>query len=88
MLDLSEEDLHENVATCVDFFKRMNKLEMSIEIELGVTGGEEDGVDNSGVENSKLIYPARGCISCLQGIDAGWQFIYHRRCFWQCTWRI
>ncbi len=54
MLDLSEEDLHENVATCVDFFKRMNKLQMSIEIELGVTGGEEDGVDNSGVDNSKL----------------------------------
>ena len=54
MLDLSEEELHENIATSVGFFKRMNKLQMSIEIELGVTGGEEDGVDNSGVENSKL----------------------------------
>ncbi len=54
MLDLSEEPLHENIETSVAFFKRMSKLQMSIEIELGVTGGEEDGVDNSGVENSKL----------------------------------
>ncbi len=54
MLDLSEEELHENIETSSQFFKRMNKLQMSIEIELGVTGGEEDGVDNSGVENSKL----------------------------------
>ncbi len=54
MLDLSEEPIHENIGTSVQFFKRMSKLQMSIEIELGVTGGEEDGVDNSGVENSKL----------------------------------
>ncbi len=54
MLDLSEEPIHENIETSVQFFKRMSKLQMSIEIELGVTGGEEDGVDNSGVENSKL----------------------------------
>jgi len=54
MLDLSEEPIHENIETSVEFFKRMEKLGMSIEIELGVTGGEEDGVDNSGVENSKL----------------------------------
>lgn len=54
MLDLSEENIQENIDTCVSFFKRMNKLGMSIEIELGVTGGEEDGVDNSGVENAKL----------------------------------
>src|SRR3954454_7973054 len=54
MLDLSEEEIHENIETSVTFFKRMQKLGMSIEIELGVTGGEEDGVDNSGVENSKL----------------------------------
>ena len=54
MLDLSEEPLHENIETSVEFYQRMTKLGMSIEIELGVTGGEEDGVDNSGVENSKL----------------------------------
>jgi fructose-bisphosphate aldolase class II len=54
MLDLSEEPLHENIETSATFYKRMSKLQMSIEIELGITGGEEDGVDNSGVENSKL----------------------------------
>ena len=54
MLDLSEEPLEENIETCVQYFKRMKPLGMSIEIELGVTGGEEDGVDNSGVENEKL----------------------------------
>lgn len=54
MLDLSEEPLEENIATSVEFFKRMAPLGMSIEIELGVTGGEEDGVDNSAVDNDKL----------------------------------
>jgi fructose-bisphosphate aldolase class II len=54
MLDLSEEPLEENIHTSVEFFKRMQPLGMSIEIELGVTGGEEDGVDNSGIENEKL----------------------------------
>lgn len=54
MLDLSEESLEENISTSVEYFKRMNPLGMGIEIELGVTGGEEDGVDNSDVENSKL----------------------------------
>jgi fructose-bisphosphate aldolase class II len=54
MLDLSEEPIKENIETSVQFFKRMNPLGMSIEIELGVTGGEEDGVDNSGVDNDKL----------------------------------
>jgi fructose-bisphosphate aldolase class II len=54
MLDLSEEPIEENIHTSVEYFKRMQPLGMSIEIELGVTGGEEDGVDNSDVENSKL----------------------------------
>lgn len=54
MLDLSEEPLEENIHTSAEFYKRMAPLGMSIEIELGVTGGEEDGVDNSDVENSKL----------------------------------
>lgn len=54
MLDLSEEPIEENIHTSVDFYKRMKPLGMGIEIELGVTGGEEDGVDNSDVENSKL----------------------------------
>jgi fructose-bisphosphate aldolase class II len=54
MLDLSEEPIEENIETSVQYFKRMAPLGMSIEIELGVTGGEEDGVDNSGIENDKL----------------------------------
>ena len=54
MLDLSEEPIEENIQTSVEFFKRMHPLGMAIEIELGVTGGEEDGVDNSAIENDKL----------------------------------
>lgn len=54
MLDLSEESLEENVATCVEYMKRMDKIGMTLEIELGVTGGEEDGVDNSNIDNSLL----------------------------------
>jgi fructose-bisphosphate aldolase class II len=54
MLDLSEEPIEENIESCVQYYKRMHPLGMSIEIELGVTGGEEDGVDNTDVENSKL----------------------------------
>ncbi len=54
MLDLSEEPIEENIATCVEYFKRMAKMDMTLEIELGVTGGEEDGVDNSHLDSSKL----------------------------------
>src|SRR6478735_4699066 len=54
MLDLSEEPIEENIHTSVEFFKRMAPLGMSVEIELGVTGGEEDGVDNSDIDNEKL----------------------------------
>jgi len=54
MLDLSEEPLEENLEICAAYFERMHKLHMQIEIELGVTGGEEDGVDNSGVDSSRL----------------------------------
>lgn len=54
MLDLSEESLEENVATCVEYMKRMDKIGMTLEIELGVTGGEEDGVDNSNIDNALL----------------------------------
>ncbi len=54
MLDLSEEPLKENIETCKKYLERMSKIEMTLEIELGVTGGEEDGVDNSAVDNSLL----------------------------------
>lgn len=54
MLDLSEEPIEENIEICKEYLKRMSKMGMTLEIELGVTGGEEDGVDNTGVDNSKL----------------------------------
>ena len=54
MLDLSEEPLEENMDISTKYFERMAKLGMTLEIELGVTGGEEDGVDNSDVDSSKL----------------------------------
>jgi fructose-bisphosphate aldolase class II len=54
MLDLSEEPLEENIAICKAYLERMSKIGMHIEIELGVTGGEEDGVDNSSIDNALL----------------------------------
>ncbi|QOY51522.1 class II fructose-bisphosphate aldolase [Candidatus Sulfurimonas baltica] len=54
MLDLSEESLEENISTCKAYLSRMSKIGMSIEIELGCTGGEEDGVDNSSIDNALL----------------------------------
>ncbi|OCK51473.1 class II fructose-bisphosphate aldolase [Chryseobacterium sp. CBo1] len=54
MLDLSEEPLEENLEISAKYFERMAKMQMTLEVEIGVTGGEEDGVDNSGVDNSLL----------------------------------
>jgi fructose-bisphosphate aldolase class II len=54
MLDLSEEPLEENIAICEKYLTRMSKIGMTLEIELGCTGGEEDGVDNTGLDNSML----------------------------------
>jgi fructose-bisphosphate aldolase class II len=54
MIDLSEESLVENLDICKRYLERMSKMGMTLEIELGITGGEEDGVDNSDVDNSKL----------------------------------
>lgn len=54
MLDLSEESLEENIAISCEYFKKMNALEIGIEIELGCTGGEEDGVDNTNIDNARL----------------------------------
>lgn len=54
MLDLSEEPVAENIEISVNYFKEFTKLQMAIEIELGITGGEEDGVDNTDVDSSRL----------------------------------
>ena len=54
MIDLSEEPIEENIDICKQYLSRMSKMDMTLEIELGITGGEEDGVDNSDVDDSKL----------------------------------
>ena len=54
MLDLSEEPLKENIEICKKYLARMSKIGMTLELELGVTGGEEDGVDNTNVDSSRL----------------------------------
>jgi fructose-bisphosphate aldolase, class II len=54
MLDLSEQPLQENIETCKRYLERMSKMDMTLELELGITGGEEDGVDNTGVSSSRL----------------------------------
>ena len=54
MLDLSEEPLEENVATCVSYFKRLSALDILMEVEVGVTGGEEDGVDHTQISTHRL----------------------------------
>ena len=54
MLDLSEEPIDDNLSTCKEYFVRMNELGMTVEIELGVTGGEEDGVDNTDIDTARL----------------------------------
>ena len=54
MIDLSEEPIEENIELCKTYLARMSKMGMTLEIELGITGGEEDGVDNSDVDSSKL----------------------------------
>lgn len=54
MLDLSVEPLKENIEICKRYLERMSKIDMTLEVELGITGGEEDGVDNSGVDSARL----------------------------------
>ena len=54
MIDLSEEPIEENIKICKEYLKRMSKIGITLEIELGVTGGEEDGVDNTGIDESRL----------------------------------
>lgn len=69
MLDLSEESLEENIEISSKYFRRMQTMETGIEIELGVTGGEEDGVDNTDIDNDKLY---------TQPEDVGYAFSHLR----------
>jgi fructose-bisphosphate aldolase class II len=80
MLDLSEESKEENIEICAKYFTRMAKIDLWLEMEIGITGGEEDGVDNTGVDNNSLytqpediwdIYKALSAISPMFSIAAG-----------------
>ncbi|GAA5848742.1 hypothetical protein JCM8547_004614 [Rhodosporidiobolus lusitaniae] len=80
MLDLSEESKEENIETCVKYFERMAKVDLWLEMEIGITGGEEDGVDNTSVDNASLytqpedildIHNALSKISPMFSIAAG-----------------
>ena len=59
MIDLSNEPLSDNIDTCKKYLQRLEKIDMSLEIELGVTGGEEDGVDNSELKHLNFIHNLR-----------------------------
>lgn len=61
MLDLSEESKEDNIATCAKYFARMAKIELWLEMEIGITGGEEDGVDNTGTSHMCLGKPRLSC---------------------------
>ncbi len=56
MIDLSEEPIEENIEICKGYLERMDKMGMTLEIELGITGGEEDGVDNTDVDAQNYIH--------------------------------
>jgi len=66
MIDLSEEPIEENIATCKKYLERMTKMGMTLEIELGVTGGEEDGVDNTEIDNSRLYTQPEEVAYCYE----------------------
>jgi fructose-bisphosphate aldolase class II len=74
MLDLSEEPLHENLEICRSYLTRMNKLNMTLEIELGVTGGEEDGVDNSELDSSKLYTQPADVLAAYDALNSVGKF--------------
>merc|ERR1711915_629329 len=72
MLDLSEEFDEENISTCVKYFKRMAAVNLWLEMEIGITGGEEDGVDNTGVKPEQVfnVHKALSPISPMFSIAA------------------
>ena len=91
MLDLSEESKEENIEICKKYFERMAKIDLWLEMEIGITGGEEDGVDNTGADNASLytqpediwdIYKTLSAISPMFSIAAGFgnvHGVYKRR---------
>ncbi|KAG6916076.1 hypothetical protein DXG01_008550 [Tephrocybe rancida] len=70
MLDLSEESKEENIKTCVKYFTRMAKIGLWLEMEIGITGGEEDGVDNTGVDNASLYTQPEDIYDVYKALNA------------------
>jgi fructose-bisphosphate aldolase class II len=69
-LDLSEESKEENIVTCVKYFKHVAPLGIWLEMEIGITGGEEDGVDNSGVDSAKLYTQPHDICDAYKALSA------------------
>merc|ERR1712187_354306 len=69
MLDLSEEPDDENIGTCAKYLKRMAPMNLILEMEIGITGGVEDGVDNSGVSKEKLYSTPEDVYAVYQGLS-------------------
>lgn len=70
MLDLSEESKEDNIALCVKYFERMAKIDQWLEMEIGITGGEEDGVDNTGVDNASLYTQPEDVFDVYKALNA------------------
>ncbi len=88
MLDLSEEPLEENIAICKKYLERMSKIGMTLEIELGVTGGEEDGVDNTDVDNSLLYTQPEDVAYAYEELIKVSDQVYHCCFLRECAWSI
>ena len=86
MLDLSEEPLKENIEICKKYLERMSKMGMTLEIELGVTGGEEDGMDNTGLDNSLLYTQPEDVAYAYEELNEDISEFHHRRLVWKCSW--
>ena len=84
MIDLSEEPLEENIELCKEYLKRMSKIGMTLEIELGITGGEEDGVDNTDIDSINYILSQRKLAIYEELMKISDQFTITG--FWKCSW--
>ncbi len=82
MLDLSEEPLEENIETCKKYLERMSKIGMTLEIELGCTGGEEDGVDNTDMDNSLLYTQPEDVAYAYEELSKVSDQLYHCCFIW------
>jgi fructose-bisphosphate aldolase class II len=86
MIDLSEEPIEENIEICKGYLERMSKMGMTLEIELGITGGEEDGVDNSDVDSSKLYTTKKVSYAYEELSKISPKFTIAAA--WKCAWSL